>query len=55
LRSSLPVSDEQGVEAYYTMQIVDDLKFTVSGQLVDPALENARNSANINLRAVVDF
>ena len=55
LRSSLPLSDEQGVEAYYTLQVGRAVRVSLSGQIVDPVLARAPNAVNLNLRAVADF
>lgn len=51
----LPLGDEQGGEIYYSAAVGKALQLTLSAQVVDPILARAATSANINLRAVVDF
>lgn len=55
LQPILVLGDEQGVEAFYTVEIVRRLRLTATGQWVSPAIEGVSNATVLALRTRVAF
>jgi porin len=51
----VPVGDEQGAEAYYTVQLGPVWRLTASGQLIDPVVQRAPVAGYLGLRLKADF
>ena len=55
LRPVLPFEDEQGVEAFYTMQIGEPFRLTANAQVIDSAVERRGTGVILGLRLRTGF